>query len=100
MTKITQARKAGDGKRALRDVGLALAVLGAGAFLASYAVPGPAAHYIRAAAPWAVFIGALLLVLYFVVRNASAPGRAKPADAIVFGQSTTTFHEAPPFEKR
>jgi len=107
LAKITKVRKAGDAKRALLDMGLKLVLLGstllvASIFLADKPMLAPVARGIRTAAPWAVFIGALLLVLYCVVRKTATPTSAKQPDPIVFGQSTTTFQEPPPVarEKR
>lgn len=107
MAKITKVRKAGDAKRALLDMGLKLVLLGSALLVASIFLAGkpmlaPVAQGIRIAAPWAIFIGALLLVLYFVVRRTAKPTTAKHPDPIVFGQSTTTFQEPPPVarEKR
>jgi hypothetical protein len=97
-----KARKAANAQRQILLASIGLFALGAALFVASVLVAhAPAAAVMRAAAPRAAFVGALLLLLYLVVRRAAAPRRGKHADSIVFGQSTTMFQQPPaPHEPR
>jgi restriction system protein len=72
---------------------LGIALFVASTILARNPMLAPLAQVLRGAAPWSSFIGALLLILYLVLRKGGVPPIHKMAEPIAFGQSTSTFRE-------
>jgi restriction system protein len=98
LTRNKGARKSSDPKRAVLEKAIAFLALGAGLFIASAILAGspmlaPITRLSRMAAPWMLFLGGLLLVLYIALRRSSLPRIETRNDPIGFGESTSTFRE-------
>ena len=98
MAKNKSSRKVADPCRRILDASVSLLTLGTVLYLTAVLFPrsprlAPVAEGLRTSAPWPIFLGVLLLLLYLAVRRASAPPAVKTRSPITFGESTTTFHE-------
>lgn len=98
MTRNKGVRKSGDPKRAVLDKAIVVLATGAFLYIASAIFAGSpmlaaVARGARLAAPWALFVGGLLLLLYFVLVRSSLPKIEGKGESIDFGQSTSLLRE-------
>jgi membrane protein implicated in regulation of membrane protease activity len=86
LTPPGSAEKKSDAKRPLLIVGIALLGVAAALFLAAALLASSALHVL---VPWVFLAGALITLLYFVVRKVALAPEPPKRESMLFGQTTT-----------